>query len=133
MTREVNPYTLVSLPSDDMAFFNVRKIPPHQFFDVIHQILDLQMQQCEVDLEAISRMLHISRFQLNRKVKNLKGISMKEYVQAYRLARACMLLRQSSLSVYEIALACGFRDNSYFSRFFKKEKGMTPRQYAGRC
>lgn len=52
-----------------------------------------------------------------------------DYLNYYRIERACLLLDTSSLSVTEIAYRCGFSDSSYFVRIFKKYKAITPKQY----
>lgn len=52
-----------------------------------------------------------------------------EYVNSYRVERACRKLLNSDQSVTEIAYACGFNDLSYFIKTFKAEKGCTPRQF----
>lgn len=44
----------------------------------------------------------------------------------HRIARAKPLLRQSSLSLVEIALACGFSDQSHFTHLFTREEHISP-------
>lgn len=51
------------------------------------------------------------------------------YFMGLKLERACDLLSTTSMQVCHIALQLGFDDSFYFSRFFKKQKGMSPRQY----
>ena len=46
-----------------------------------------------------------------------------------RIERACTYLEQDYLKTYEIAYRVGFRDEKYFSRVFKKVKGMSPKEY----
>lgn len=46
-----------------------------------------------------------------------------------RIERACTYLEQNYLKTYEIAYRVGFRDEKYFSRVFKKVKGMSPKEY----
>ena len=43
-----------------------------------------------------------------------------------------LIAEDARIPFLEVARACGFEDNSYFSRFFKKETGMTPSQFLGR-
>jgi AraC family transcriptional regulator len=52
-----------------------------------------------------------------------------EYVRRLRVGRAQSLLTRSELSLAEIALACGFSDQSHFTRAFRRLTGMPPRQY----
>ena len=52
-----------------------------------------------------------------------------DYLHMIRIERACSYLEQNYLKTYEIAYKVGFRDEKYFSKVFKKLKGMTPREY----
>jgi len=58
------------------------------------------------------------------------GISPKRYLTDLRIKQACMLLENSSLSVSAIANSVGFENSLYFSKAFKKAKGISPSQYA---
>lgn len=46
-----------------------------------------------------------------------------------RIERACCYLEQNYLKNYEIAYKVGFRDEKYFSKVFKKVKGVSPKEY----
>lgn len=52
-----------------------------------------------------------------------------EYLNSYRIEHACLFLRNSSLKISEIAHRCGFKDNTYFTKVFKRYKSLTPRAY----
>lgn len=52
-----------------------------------------------------------------------------EYLNYYRIERACYELSLNELSVTEVGFICGFHDTSYFIRIFKREKGVTPKVY----
>jgi AraC family transcriptional regulator len=52
-----------------------------------------------------------------------------EYVRRLRVGRAQSLLTSSELGLAEIALACGFSDQSHFTRAFRRLTGVPPRQY----
>lgn len=55
-----------------------------------------------------------------------------DYVIFYRIERASLLLVSSSQAVMDVALECGFNDHSYFSKSFKRLKGVTPSEYRKR-
>ena len=55
-----------------------------------------------------------------------------DYLNQVRVERACCYLEQNYLKIYEIAYKVGFRDEKYFSKVFKKIKGMTPKEYRQR-
>jgi len=57
------------------------------------------------------------------------GLTPWEYLTKLRVQRAKELLRGSSRSVAQVALAVGFADQAYFSRVFKKAVGASPQAY----
>lgn len=58
-----------------------------------------------------------------------RGYGFSDYLNAIRIERACAYLEQGYLKNYEIAYKVGYRDEKYFSKTFKKVKGMTPVEY----
>lgn len=58
------------------------------------------------------------------------GIPPLKYVHAQRIARAKLLLRDTGLSIAEVARHLGFRDAAYFSRVFRKMTGLSPSHFA---
>jgi AraC-like DNA-binding protein len=61
--------------------------------------------------------------------KEITGIPPIQYLIGYRVERARMMLRDTTKSVTEVCLDCGFENVSYFIRRFKQLTGMTPREY----
>lgn len=51
------------------------------------------------------------------------------YVNYYRIERACEQLCTTNTTIIEVALNCGYNDISYFIKTFRKYKGVTPKQY----
>lgn len=70
--------------------------------------------------------------QLERAFRTQLGRGMHEHYVTLRLARARQLLRETSLSMLEIALATGFASASQFARAFRREFGHPPREAARR-
>lgn len=52
-----------------------------------------------------------------------------DYLNEVRISHACTYLRQDYLKTYEIAFKVGFNDEKYFSKVFKKNKGMSPYEF----
>lgn len=52
-----------------------------------------------------------------------------DYLNQVRIDRACAYLEQNYLKTYEIAYKVGFNDEKYFSKVFKKIKGISPKEY----
>ena len=56
-------------------------------------------------------------------------MSPSQYVQHYRLDKACVLLRKSSMSITDIGYAVGFQHSPYFTKLFTQYMGVTPSEY----
>lgn len=76
-----------------------------------------------------AKLLHVSPNYLNSKCKKFKGQSSGELIRNRILLESKRLLVNTNLSVAEIAFKLSFKDNSYFSRFFKKYIGVSPDGY----
>ena len=82
-----------------------------------------------VTIEEAARQAGVSRSQLYRGFLSRFGCSPKEYLGQIRLAAAARLLRRGDLPVGAVARSCGFDDPLYFSRFFRREMGLSPGTY----
>ena len=69
---------------------------------------------------------NISENYLSRLVKQSTGRSVGAWIDIVRIQRAKRLLSSTPLSIIDIAASVGVEDQSYFSRLFKKETGLTP-------
>ena len=94
---------------------------------LVHEI-EAQMSKGEVSVQTMANHLFISRSQLARKVQLITGMNTSEYVMRIRMTRARRLLEEGHLSISEVAIRCGFSDQSYFTRMFKKTYNLTPTQ-----
>ena len=82
-----------------------------------------------ITVEDIAYYMGISRSHLFRSFQNYMRKSPKDYLSGYRIRQACHLLRETDLSVSTIAYSVGFENNLYFSKAFRKQKGMSPSEY----
>lgn len=81
----------------------------------------------------IAHSLHISHSHLCRIIKKGLRTTPASLINQYRLCLAQrLLLQHPELTVTQVALRCGFEDDSYFIRRFKKENGMTPGHFRTR-
>lgn len=78
---------------------------------------------------SLCERFHISKTTLyNIAVKNF-GMGIKEYIRDTRLERAKQLLLSSEKSVQDVAKEAGYKDCNYFTRYFGKTVGVTPREF----
>lgn len=80
-------------------------------------------------LEEISENLYCSKTKICQTFKTSRGISVHTYLQQYRLQYAKRYLLETNWSVSKIAIEVGYRSDSSFIQWFKKQTGMTPLQY----
>ena len=83
----------------------------------------------DISLAVIADELHVNTSYLSTLFRQVTGITFKEYLNRVRVEEAARLLSNTDYSVMEIAVACGYRDQSYFTKVFKKLTGLTPKQY----
>lgn len=80
-------------------------------------------------LGELANLLHYDFAWLSREIKRKTGKTYTELVQEKRLSQACYFLKNTNLSVDDIAIQVGYDNVSYFHRLFKKDFGMTPHRY----
>lgn len=80
-------------------------------------------------LEELRAIVGTSRAHFSRSFSRAFGMSIPAFIGTRRCALARRLLLETALSASEIALCCGFTDQSHFSRLFSKMEGCTPRAY----
>ena len=79
----------------------------------------------DLSLEMLSSKFYISKFYLTREYKKIYGMTIFQHIINSRINYGKKLLRFSDNSIDEIAHLCGFNDQSYFARQFKKSENLT--------
>ncbi|WP_043459638.1 GlxA family transcriptional regulator [Azohydromonas australica] len=97
---------------------------------MVHKAMLLLEQQLQspAPIDELCEPLGIGRRQLERRFQRDVGLSPAEYRTRLRLERARWLLQNTDLEVTEVSFECGFHDGASFSRFVRKELGMSPRE-----
>lgn len=80
-------------------------------------------------LGEVACLINMSPTYFSKKFKNSTGLCFKEYLNFIRVQKASDLLRNTDLSVTEVAVACGFSDGNYFGDVFRRLTGASPRGY----
>ncbi|WP_315108915.1 helix-turn-helix domain-containing protein [Clostridium intestinale] len=83
----------------------------------------------DLSLEAISNSIDVSMYELSRKFKKETGYNITEYINIQRINEAMYIMQNQSISITDIAYMVGFNDITYFTKVFKKVKGVTPSVY----
>lgn len=83
-------------------------------------------------LDDLLSIAHMSRSNLMRVFRKATGQTPIEYLVRLRIQRAMDMLRNTDLTVTEIALEVGFNDSNYFTRQFRRILGESPRSFRQR-
>lgn len=104
--------------------------PPEQS-EIVREIHGQLLRHMDrrITIEALSRQYHINPTTLKAAFKAVYGASLAAHIKEHRMERAARLLRETDLSVAEIARAVGYDSQSRFSAAFKGVFGVLPREY----
>lgn len=80
-------------------------------------------------INAMSKDRNISRSYIYKLFKQYLDISPSEYLENYRIERACSYLKESDIPINDIACLVGYAEAASFFRMFKKKTGLTPHEY----
>ncbi len=122
-THFVNHYSLDS--SNELS--QLHPIGQHrlgQIIDYIEAHLTEDISLSDLALEA-----GLSKFHFSRLFKDIVGLPPHQYLTKRRIERAAHDLKQSDLTIAQIAHRFGFTDQSHFTRAFKQVKGITPKRF----
>jgi len=103
-----------------------------RFMTRINEIIQNNFSNQELDIDFIASELGMSRTNLYRKVKSLTNLSTIDLIINIRLLTAKRMLIESDLSIAEIAYETGFNSPAYFTTSFKKQYGITPKEFIER-
>ena len=82
----------------------------------------------KITTEELACLCNISKYYFCRVFKEVMGTTPIEYIINYRLRVAEIMLKENKETIATIAGLCGFEDESYFCRSYKKRKGVSPQQ-----
>lgn len=100
------------------------------FLEKLNDIILEHIADINLDVEMLAEQMNLSRPTLYRKINALSNLTPNDLIRITRLKRAAELILQGGMKIYEISDAVGFNSQSYFSRSFTKQFGMSPSEYA---
>ena len=83
----------------------------------------------QLRVEELATMSSLSVYQYEQRMKKIFFLTAGQFIAKTRIDAACELLKADELSIAEIAAACGFFDQSAFTRQFKATTGLTPGKF----
>ncbi len=86
-----------------------------------------------LSIGQIAADLNFSEKQVYAMFKKYIDMTPVDYINRYRISNACILFKQTDISVENVSLMVGIENPKYFTRLFGKWKGMSPREYKAVC
>lgn len=98
---------------------------------IVRQTMDYIQQRLNepISLQSVAKYLKLNKSYLSKLFGDEVGMTLTDYIHDERIKRACYILEYEHMSMTDIASVVGYSDPNYFTRVFKKYKGMTPSQY----
>ena len=108
-----------------------KSIENPQLYNLLVPLREEMQQHPEKDwsIQVLCQHTHISRSYLQRMYKIYFNKSIFEELIDFRLQKAKELLRNTELSISNIAVQCGYRSYAHFANQFKAQEGVTPSAY----
>ena len=82
-----------------------------------------------ISMREISEKLNVSETSLKNYFSSMFGTTVSDYMRSLRLKKAAGLLKNSDLSISDIASICGYSNQGRFAKIFKEYYGMLPLEY----
>ena len=127
----------LALASRLMGQYSTRDVPSTLAGGLAPQVLRRVIDYIESDLatplrmNSLAEIAGLSQFRFAHNFKAHTGLPPYRYVMRARIERAKRILRETNLSIVEVALAVGFQSSGQFNSIFKREIGITPGAFRG--
>ena len=100
-----------------------------QFLETLNETIRNHLEDTELDVEKLARVMNMSRPTLYRKIKAISNLTPNELINITRLKKAAEMLAAGQYKVYEVADRVGYNSQNNFGRNFLKQFGITPTEY----
>jgi YesN/AraC family two-component response regulator len=131
--KRTSPEQLYSLGEEIIIFY--MNIINSRYVYTKHPIINAALAYIHnhinesLTLKKVAEEIHVSKSHLSNLFPKYIGYSFSYYISKVKVDKSKLLLKNTSLSLLDIAFECGFNSQSYFCYTFKKVEGITPKQY----
>ncbi len=121
-------YNFVSFSNSLMCDLINRHSDKPDKIESIRQYVDNNLS-ADLSRDTIAGTIGVNPEYLSRLFRKDTGLSLMEYIKRRRIVKARELLKDSEISVTQVAASCGFNSLPYFCKTFHQETGCTPKEY----
>ncbi len=116
----------------DFSFKNVKlstNKTDEEFLGLLIEKIKNNLSEFDFGVDELARETGMSRTNFYKKIKNISGLTVNEFIKNIKLKFAASMLLNSDMNVNEVAYHIGMKDPSYFSRCFRQTFGSLPRDF----
>lgn len=103
--------------------------PNQKILDILNYLQANIYDPSKLRADIVSKHFNLSEYYLGRFFKNHCGQTMQSYITTYRTNLIEHRLKHSDLRINEIVAELGFTDESHLNKFFRNQRGITPKEY----
>lgn len=107
----------------------VKNRKDQKFLDQLITLIEDNIDNNEFTVAQLCKELGLGRTNLYKKVKSLTGQSLGQFSLTLKLKKAAKILVSEDVSITEVIYRVGINSNSYFTKAFKAQFGVTPSEY----
>lgn len=119
-------HKVLRLGPQEMAFVHQED---YDFVKSQYDWLEANFSNPDLKTDDLSAQSGLSRTEYSERMKELTGLSVKEFIADFRIKKSIMFLENTDDLIADIAAKAGFTDSVIFSRTFKQKVGTTPSKY----
>ena len=99
--------------------------------DIVYKVMEYVKRNyaSKISLDDVAKHVYLSRSYLSSVFKDETGYSLFNYINRVRVEKSKLYLLDNTISLVDVAALCGFEDQSYFTKVFKKATGVSPKKY----
>ncbi len=103
-----------------------------EFLHRLREKITAELDNADFTIPELAEAVGMSQIQVYRKLKALTGQTPSQFIRHFRLEKGKILLKDTDLTVSEIAYDVGFSDPNYFSKTFHQAYGVPPGEFRNR-
>lgn len=117
------------LENDDLLNKMMEGVSNHfDYVEFIKEYISSSYME-DITFSDLCKVAHISRSHLSKLFNKEVGCSFPKYLSRYRINKALEILKKENIQLKEVANLVGYKDYSHFSKAFKNQVGISPKQY----
>jgi len=117
------------IPENNDSYENYLMKKDIQFLDKIHEVIEENIDNSDFNIDTIADNIGLSRSAFFKKLKSLTGLAPVDTIKEIRLTKSIELLKNTDMTISEVAFAVGFKESGYYGKCFRKKYDQTPTEY----